>query len=285
MLLLSGCVSVSESDYNVIKDELATERGKVAELNQQLVTERALSQEARMESQRRIDEITDNLTALQVDYENRLKAIIGGTEDSQLRNPTWAELKEFLENDDTDLLVYAEDKFDCTGFAITLRDRAWRYGLRSAYVEIRFLGAVGHALNAFQTVDHGLVYVDGVEIDAVAYVQVGQPYGTIPVNSVKSEFIDCDGSPAAFWGPLGRKTLHDVFSYDYYLQYQQRLNFYNDTVDTFNKAVDEYNRGGRTYSHDQLTKWQENILALGEDLGEDSYLPGEKVATIEIYWD
>ncbi|MFA5317546.1 MAG: hypothetical protein WC369_09015, partial [Dehalococcoidales bacterium] len=128
ILLLSGCVSVSESDYNAIKDELTTERGKVAELNQQLVTERALSQEARVESQRRIDEVTDNLTALQVDYENRLKAIIGGTEDSQLRNPTWSELKEFLENDDTDLLVYAEDKFDCTGFAITLRDRAWRYG-------------------------------------------------------------------------------------------------------------------------------------------------------------
>jgi len=31
-------------------------------------------------------------------------------------------------------------------------------------------------------------------------VEVGQPYGRIDLNAVKSRYIDCSGDPAEFWG-------------------------------------------------------------------------------------
>jgi len=76
-------------------------------------------------------------------------------------NPTMAELKTFLSEDKTEDIVYSNPSFTCANFAVVLHDNAEAKGIRCAFVSINFAGSPsGHALDAFQTTDYGLVFVD-----------------------------------------------------------------------------------------------------------------------------
>ena len=233
-----------------------------------------------------VAQLSARVTQLQGDYQK----LFGTIKQSTLNNPTWPDLKGFLEQDDTNRLVYKAAEFDCSGFAITLRDRAWRYGFRCAYIEIVFVDT-GHALTAFQTTDKGLVYIDatgntkGTGFDRIGYVQVGQPYGTISLDGVKSQYIDASGDPAKFWGALTYTTHPNPFSYDYYVNYRGRVQFYMDSRTAYNLAVAQYNAGSRIYSSSQLSAWKANLNALQIDLASFYYGLMEAVQTIEIYWN
>ncbi len=130
-------------------------------------------------------------------------------------DPTWAELRQFLQNDQTEKTAYSDNTFVCADFAEMLHNNAEKAGLRTAYVIIDF-GPVGictpadfftgcpgycgglHSCNAFQTTDRGLVYVDdtgmddGSGEDCTVSLASGQTY--IPV----SIFSDTE------WCPVGR---------------------------------------------------------------------------------
>jgi len=104
------------------------------------------------------------------------------------KNPSWAELKEFLLKDNTDSIEYDFDKFVCADFAERLHNNAEAVGIRAAFVSIwlgpcsYFPTSGGHALNAFETTDKGLVFIDctgflsGVNADKVVDVDVGKDY-------------------------------------------------------------------------------------------------------------
>ena len=78
-----------------------------------------------------------------------------------LHKPTEPELRWFLGNDTTSQKVYDKTAFDCNGFAIELRDNARDCGLQSAFVTLNFgANAIGHALNAFDVVGEGVVFID-----------------------------------------------------------------------------------------------------------------------------
>jgi len=76
------------------------------------------------------------------------------------RNPTWEELLDFLEEDETDKNLYVSDEYECGNFAQELHDNAESRGIRAAFVVIHFYDDVSHGLNAFKTTDRGLVYID-----------------------------------------------------------------------------------------------------------------------------
>lgn len=79
----------------------------------------------------------------------------------QASNPTWNELKSFLLQDTTDEVKYDLDTFVCADFAEMLHNNAETAGIRAAYVCIDFAYELwGHALNAFETTDRGLVFID-----------------------------------------------------------------------------------------------------------------------------
>lgn len=103
-------------------------------------------------------------------------------------NPSWAELKSFLLNDDTDRLRYDFATFVCADFAERVHNKAEKAGIRAALVSIQLgpcsyypIGG-GHALNAFETTDRGLVFIDctssnqGVNADKIVVVEVGKDY-------------------------------------------------------------------------------------------------------------
>ena len=88
-----------------------------------------------------------------------------------LRNPTYGELKRFLQQDKTDENEYLEGVYTCSNFASDLNNNAEGNGLRAAYVYIEYPDAA-HSLAAFETVDKGLVFIEPQSDDEVV-VSVG----------------------------------------------------------------------------------------------------------------
>jgi len=105
-------------------------------------------------------------------------------------NPTWSKLKSFLGSDNTDQQTYSYTSFVCADFAEMLHNNAEAVGIRTAYVAIQlgpsdyYPTSSGHTLNAFETTDKGLVYIDCTapiddyerSADKVVDVEVGKPY-------------------------------------------------------------------------------------------------------------
>lgn len=285
LFLLPSCVPlISRGEYETLQRRLDTSQREIDALKTNLAT----LQDNYNGLQADYGGLLANYESLQDDYEDLradYESLLERLQQSTLEDPTWSELEEFLERDDTDTIPYIEDSFDCSGFAITLRDRAWRYGMRCAYVEIGFSREEGHALNAFDTTDKGLIYIDNTELDQIAYIEMGQPYGAILLDTVKSRYISCSGSPDEFWGSLSYTTHSNPFSYDYYVDYQRRARFYEESVEAYNDAADEYNSGKGGWTYSQLTTWQENLEELEEDIGSIFYEPAGTVESVEVYWN
>ncbi len=278
LFFLSSCApGISPDEYRALQAELDGAQQEIGEMGEDL---------AQLEAD--YQGLEDAYASLQGDYQSSqtsYQKLIERLEQSALVDISWPELKEFLEQDDTDRLTYVEGSFDCSGFAITLRDSAARCGIRCAYVEIAFAVEGGHALDAFETTDRGLVYVDSTGADRIAYVKLNEPYGVVSLDGVKSECIACSGDPARFWGPLDYMTHSNPFSYSYYPDYQRRVKFHSESIDAYNEAVEKYNNGSKKWSYAQLTAWLDNIKALEEDLGSTFYQQGDKVKNIEAYWN
>jgi len=163
-------------------------------------------------------------------YENN--AVIVGGDDKPIElinnpdatNPTYAELVAFLEEDETDQHLYVPHStykgrikilrpYVCADFAEEVHNNAEVAGIRAAWVGIDFEGDdEGHALNAFETSDKGLVFVDctgldmkqrgailddyvkgylhqsldsALNCDTIAYIAIGKEYGQIDLDSAR----------------------------------------------------------------------------------------------------
>ena len=110
------------------------------------------------------------------------------TNHQNAHNPTMAELKAFLKRDYTENYVYSDPSFVCTNYAAVLHNNAEANGIRCAFVSIQGAASnAGHALDAFQTTDDGLVFVDdtgntqGQDVDKFARIIVGQEVSEVPV--------------------------------------------------------------------------------------------------------
>ncbi|HUV75852.1 MAG TPA: hypothetical protein VMW00_04295 [Dehalococcoidales bacterium] len=136
-------------------------------------------------------------------------------------NPTYAELVAFIKEDTSDSKFYSEGLEQqgeiilarvCADFTEDVHNNAEANGIRAAWVGIAFTGGGdGHAINAFEATDRGLVYVDctGASLgerlrqilkesssqttsrkptsrDKVAYVEIGKEYGCISIDKAKS---------------------------------------------------------------------------------------------------
>ena len=118
-------------------------------------------------------------------------------------NPTWEQLFSYLQDDETDAQPYTST-YVCADFAETLHNNAEVVGIRTAFV---VLLESDHCLNAFETTDEGLIYIDctgkssktsfptvPVKVgtfgdvsswDKVAYIQVGRPLGFISLENAE----------------------------------------------------------------------------------------------------
>jgi hypothetical protein len=218
-------------------------------------------------------------------------------------DPTWEQLIQFIGFDDTDEATYIEGVYMCGNFAETLHNNAEQEGIRAAWVSIDFAGSTtGHALNAFNTIDQGIVFVDctggGFDVfapspghgqsyesdtDKIAYVKIGEEYGLIGVDIARSP---------------------QYTSYEQYEQqwegYEGRVEEYNASVEDYNEEVNEYNReiSRGTYSYGAMMTWysdlkqdeaelereERDLNQLLQDLGYYRWESLGVVSHVETYW-
>ncbi len=179
------------------------------------------------------------------------------------RDPTFSQLFQFLKHDLTDQNEYSETQYNCVEFAKDLHDHAESKGIKSAWVGIDFVGQeVGHALNAFNTTDHGLVFVDVVPAkleekyafqvveganeswDKIAYIEIGKPYGVINVDQI---------------GGL---------TYDKFIVYKDLCGKYLLQLEEFNAEREKYEAAltNQNYSSGVLDQWAEDLNSQLESL-------------------
>lgn len=182
------------------------------------------------------------------------------------KDPNWDELLAFLQKDDTDENEYREEEFVCTNFAQGLHNNAERSGLKTAYIGADFSEGPGHALNAFNTIDRGLVYVDvtgrgdsyiredflneesdNCEWDKIAYLENGSDYGTV---SISYESID----PTSYSFFEGYKGLWDeaISAFEQFdleiLAYNSQVEKHKSEIVSFDKQKQEYESSVSEYN-------------------------------------
>jgi len=132
-------------------------------------------------------------------------------------NPSWAELKAFLESDPTDRRAYIPGKYTCGDFAETLHNDAEAAGIRAAIVAIELKsptmeGAIlNHSLNAFETTDRGIMYIDdtsssaGYYADKVANLKIGDDYICVSIFPQQGQLQT--------WPSMGKVMAIDIFQW------------------------------------------------------------------------
>jgi hypothetical protein len=168
----------------------------------------------------------------------------------------------------------------CGSFAETLHNNAEQEGIRAAWVAIDFEDGETHALNAFDTTDEGIVFVDctggGFELaspsidksysyttdyDKIAYVQLEKEYGTVSLDKADSP------------------------SHTFYETYTQDWKAYERDVDEYNQEVDEYNQNPISYSeYKRLKRIYDGLESQRETLGDYYWKPLGIVNHVEVYW-
>ncbi|NQE45915.1 hypothetical protein C5S31_07835 [ANME-1 cluster archaeon GoMg2] len=171
-------------------------------------------------------------------------------------DPTWNELISFLNSDDTDEILYIEGSFVCADFAEMLHNNAETAGIKAAFVCVDFASddEDGHALNAFNTTDRGLVYVDctgegflhpvshsqifkdstrycphfNYSCDKIAYIVEGEECGMINIDKA---------SALEYW---------------FYEDYAAKWNEHERELEAYTSEVNEYNRA--IAAHDKEVK-------------------------------
>jgi hypothetical protein len=189
-------------------------------------------------------------------------------------DPTWLQLKAFITADKTDKKPYIEDIYMCGAFAEDVHNNAEAAGIKAAWISIDFrYGSAGHALDAFNTTDRGLVYVDCTSsynvlsprvcqrdpstgrcvstneepssYDKIAYLSIGREYGSVSLSFAKG------------------------FSYSDYETYCQRKDAYDTALAQYNSAVERYNT------------W----VALYDDLAEQYQNSYDRCGVWPLAWD
>ncbi len=169
-------------------------------------------------------------------------------------NVNYAALLEFIQEDSTDQYEYIARgtisrgiPFVCSDFAETVHNNAESAGIRAGYVSVEFEdGGLGHAINAFETTDRGLVYIDctgksvysqldgeGISTsswDKVAYIEEGKKYGVIGLDKARYPF------------------------YEFFEEFEQRWQVYRERLKAFNAEVERYNQEikGKVYREGSL---------------------------------
>lgn len=145
----------------------------------------------------------------------------------------WREVWGFLAEDTTDREAYTPEH-ECGFFAEELHNRAEYYGLKTAFVVVEFETGEPHALNAFNTVDYGLVYVDCTGEGRFEAAPEGKSIALVPVSSWdKVAYIE-EGEKIGFIS-LGYNEQN--FKYNWYKKCSERYEQFEIDLDKFNEEL------------------------------------------------
>jgi hypothetical protein len=239
-------------------------------------------------------------------YEDNAVLVDGADEPIRLiNNPSavnvsFQDVIDFIRRDTTDLLPYVERDnlenirpFVCSDFAEAVHNNAEAAGIRAAYISLDWSrGGIGHALDAFETTDKGIVFIDctGESIfsqvedadsqeymgswDKVAYIELGKKYGVIGIAYAKSPEYSFFEEYENQWS-----------------EYKKLLSLYNEQVKLFNQEIrDKVFRKG-TAEYERIKAWEIDLDAqknameeMNIEIGNSRFRPLYVVSNYEIHW-
>ena len=213
---------------------------------------------------------------------------------------TYAGVLEFIREDLTDSIRYierdspsGETPFVCSDFAEAVHNNAEVAGIRAGYLSIDWEdGSIGHAINAFETTDLGIVYIDctgrsaysqiedggsssaDMSWDKVAYIEIGKKYGVIPLDFAELPYY-------FFFEQYDLK----------WMELKEKLTEYNAEVKLYNQEISgkAFYRGSsdleRIKAWEARLKLKEKELDdLQEELGDSRFRPLGLVKSFNIHW-
>lgn len=191
-------------------------------------------------------------------------------------NPSWRELKDFLVDDKTDLKTYSYKLYSCGAFAEDLHNSAEAAGIRAAWVAISFVDrSDGHALNAFETTDKGLVYVDCTSTGQSLPPEpsfVDAPFFSEPESWDKIAYVSgCKELGFISLEVVDRSGAAEPLGYSFYEAHQTNCEMYN-------RAVEIIDQEGWDPANLAL------LSAIRAKIGDFIWESQGVVCNVEIYW-
>ncbi|PIX31386.1 hypothetical protein COZ60_04845 [Candidatus Bathyarchaeota archaeon CG_4_8_14_3_um_filter_42_8] len=243
-------------------------------------------------------------------YENGAVVVGGDGEPIELinnpnaTNPTYAELVAFIEEDSTDERQYLTRAwapgfaYTCADFAEDVHNNAEAAGIKAAWVGIDFEeNDEGHALNAFETTDKGLVYIDctgrrffpwlpkynATSWDKVAYVEVGKEYGVIDIAKAKSPSYSFYEEYTQKWQEFEKKQqeLEKLLS-----EWDKEVTRHNEEISKYGSSLEETTRFSVALEENTQKRYRlgDELRALQEELGDYWFEPLGIVKDVQIHW-
>jgi hypothetical protein len=223
-------------------------------------------------------------------------------------DPSWDELSAFLRRDTTNEKHYFSGIYACGGFAEELHNHAEASGIRSSFVGVSFYGeSVDHALNAFNTTDFGLVYIDDTGTDLMKPTCSSTTCSTGLTGEDKMCFVNIGNELVC----LGIDDVSPTCDRRCYEAAGRDLDEYNAAVERYNEKYEEYHGEVESFNSEiahrvyiigtaewrQITARKADLDWRAEDLGntldqlnatqktlKSVYRPMGVVESINIYW-
>ena len=149
----------------------------------------------------------------------------------------WQVVWSFLAQDTTDKEAYTTEH-RCGFFAEELHKRAEYYGIKTALVVVEFEDGEPHALNAFNTVDYGLVYIDCTGEGRFEAPAPGDTFAELaPVDYWDKVAYIVEGENM---GLISLGYEEQNFSYKWYEECRARLADFERDLDKFNSDLNKY---------------------------------------------
>jgi hypothetical protein len=265
-------LSTTESNLATAESDLATANTRITSLESNLSTTRSDYQA-----------VSNELAELKSFYDGIFKGepppyykpdgeLMHLLDNDSAQDPTWQQLVDFLVLDKTDSKKYVKDEYVCSGFAEDVHNNAEAAGIRCALVSLGFEDSdIGHALNAFNTTDRGLVFIDctgvsetmDISWDRIAFLMIGERYGCLMLDNdiqsfeydtYKNLFVNYEEKVSRFEKTWIRYR-EDIQSY--YMAAES----YNEQVREWISAVEAYNLNPTPAEYARLVAWQSSLLA------------------------
>ena len=223
-------------------------------------------------------------------------------------NPTYAELVAFIKEDSTDEHRYAtsvdvyigsaEVPYVCSDFAEAVHNNAEAAGIKAAWVGIGLEGEdEGHACNAFETTDRGLVYIDctgggflsllpkynPTSWDTVAYVGIGKEYGLIALAKAKSPSYSFYEEYTPKWQEFEKKQQEIE---RLLIEWDKEVMRHNEEISKHGSSLEETRRFSIALEENTQNRYNlgDELRALQEELGDFWFEPMGIVEDIHIHW-
>lgn len=171
---------------------------------------------------------------------------------SAARDHPWQVVSDFLERDTTD-----QERYTLEGgsayFAEMLHNRAEYYGFKAAFVVVEFESGETHALNAFNTVDYGLVYVDCT--GRGAWDRAAPPDIVLDYELPKENDLDIVLFKLRFSGTTVEFPSHTSWDKVAFVEEGEKLGFVGINCDTLVLDYEWYRVNKQLYERDVL--WED----------------------------